>query len=157
MPFHTLMYYHNRNMETTIVSAFPGTGKTTFYNKYKENLLISDSDSSTFPKGEEWPQNYIDHIKSLVGKQNIIFVSSHKEVRDALKENNIHYTLVYPSSKCKEEYIERFKQRGNSEDFVNLLEKHYESWILDDLILEDYPDIIMLNKGEYLSKIFDII
>ena len=32
-------------------------------------------------------------------------VSSHKEVREALVENGIFFTLVYPEPSIKEEYI----------------------------------------------------
>ena len=46
-------------MKTKVYSAFPGVGKTTYFNNTSKNVL--DSDSSTFDKSE-FPQNYINHI-----------------------------------------------------------------------------------------------
>ena len=89
-------------IETKIISAFPGTGKT-YCLKNKEICL--DSDSSDFHLiqssnkkvcNPEWPQNYINHIKENIGLYLYIFISSHKEVRDALKETGILFHLFYP-------------------------------------------------------------
>ena len=69
-------------VDTLVVSAFPGCGKShLFRNKGDKKIL--DSDSSTFDKSQ-FPENYINHIKSNIGDVDMILVSSHKEVRDAL-------------------------------------------------------------------------
>ena len=39
-------------------------------------------------------------IKENIGKVDYIFVSTHKEVRDALIKNNLYFTLVYPFQDC---------------------------------------------------------
>ena len=75
---------------------FLGCGKTTCYIKLKDKLKVLDSDSSTFDK-KDFPENYIKHIKENIGKVDIIFVSSHQVVRNAMKENNIPYSIYYPS------------------------------------------------------------
>ena len=84
-------------MRTKIISAFPGVGKTTYHKNNPDTTL--DSDSSSFSwivdehgnktRNPHFPQNYIDHIKQNIGKYKYIFVSSHKEVRDALLDNCI--------------------------------------------------------------------
>ena len=89
-------------MRTRIISAFPGTGKTYYHKMNPETTL--DSDSSNFswleaPAGglvrnPEFPNNYIQHIKENIGKYEIIFVSSHEEVRKALIENCIFFYLL---------------------------------------------------------------
>lgn len=75
--------------QTLVISAFPGCGKSHFFRENKDKEVL-DSDSSKFDK-THFPQNYIEHIKSNLGKVDIIMVSSHKEVRDEnkLKEYNI--------------------------------------------------------------------
>ena len=113
-------------METKVISAFPGTGKSYCFQNSDKKVL--DSDSSTFDK-KYFPDNYIKHIKDNIGKVDIIFVSSHKEVRDALVENGISYILVYPDKSLKDEYIERYKDRGNNEKFVELISSNWELWI----------------------------
>ena len=72
-------FNEHKSIETLVVSAFPGCGKShLFRNKGEKKIL--DSDSSTFDKSQ-FPQNYIEHIKFNIGEVDIILVSSHKEVR----------------------------------------------------------------------------
>lgn len=125
---------------TKIVCAFPGTGKSYLAKKYPH--LILDYDSSRFSwtttsfgnkvRNPDFPENYIQHIKNMLEKQRyeIIFVSSHLEVREALRRNNIRFTLVYPRLKDKAKYILRYTERGNSEDFIESIGKNWKQWIL---------------------------
>jgi hypothetical protein len=126
-------------METKIISAFPGVGKT-YYHERNKGISI-DSDSSHFSwvkdsegnntkeRNPEFPNNYINHIKENIGKYKYIFVSSHEEVRNSLKENGIEYYLIYPNLSRKSEFIQRYIQRGSPEGFVNLISENWESWI----------------------------
>ena len=84
-------------MKTKVYSAFPGVGKTTYFNTTNRNVL--DSDSSKFDK-KHFPDNYIEHIERNVmdPKVDKILVSSHKDVRDALIKKGIPFVLVYPVS-----------------------------------------------------------
>jgi hypothetical protein len=109
-------------MKTKVYSAFPGVGKTTYFNTTDKNVL--DSDSSKFDK-KNFPANYIDHIERNIQDPKVdkILVSSHKDVRDALLKRGIPYVLVYPNRDIKDEYIQRYKDRGNNDAFVDLLNK----------------------------------
>ena len=129
--------------ETFVISAFPGTGKTYLYNQYKgkNSLIILDSDSSNFSwikdecgnntttRNPDFPNNYINHIKENIGKVDIIFVSSHDIVRQALSDNGIKYIVVYPENNCKDEYLERYRNRGNTEEFINMMDKNWDKFI----------------------------
>lgn len=132
-------------MRTKIISAFPGTGKSTYHNKHKETTL--DSDSSNFSwitdsdgnkvRNPDFPKNYIQHIKENIGKYEIIFISSHKEVRDALLDECIFFYLVYPDDNRKEEFIERYRNRGNDEKFIELVTNKWEDWMKEIWFLPD--------------------
>ena len=125
--------------KTKIMSAFPGTGKSYYHNKYPNETLDSDSSNFSWVKDEngnntkernsEFPQNYINHIKENIGKYKYIFVSSHKEVRDTLLDNCIFFYIVYPDRSRKKEFIQRYKDRGNPEGFIKLVESNWEEWI----------------------------
>ena len=54
-------------MKTKVYSAFPGVGKTTYFNTTDKNVL--DSDSSKFDK-KKFPANYIDHIERNIQDPN---------------------------------------------------------------------------------------
>lgn len=145
---------------TAIISGFPGIGKTHLFETY--NGKIADSDSSGFSwilmaKGKRirnpaFPENYIDHIKVKIGKVDIILVSSHKEVRDAMVEAGIKFFLVYPRMLLKEEYLLRYIERGSSEEFVNKVEKNWNDWQVD-LEAQENCKKVALSGGQYLSDV----
>ncbi len=128
-------------MKTRIISAFPGTGKSFYYNENKETCLDSDSSEFSWVKADngnntkvrnpDFPQNYIEHIKENIGKYEFIFVSSHAAVREALKANCIHYYLYYPKTYVKNEYLDRYKERGSPQGFIDLLDSKWEEWTKD--------------------------
>ena len=111
-----------------LISAFPGCGKTTVYRLLKDKIKVIDSDSSTFPK-DDFPQNYIEHIKENIPNQHVIFISSHETVRKALAKEGIHYMLYIPDISRKEEFLELYKMRGNNENFIKMLDENFESFI----------------------------
>ena len=136
--------------ETKLISAFPGVGKSYLF-KNKGNKIILDSDSSKFDK-KKFPENYIKHIKDNIGMADIILVSSHDVVRDALVANGLDFTLVYPDKSIKDEYIQRYKDRGNKDDFVNRLEDNWDRWI-DGMEKQKGAKHIKLQSGQYLSDV----
>jgi len=146
--------------KTKVISAFPGTGKTVFFENTK--LDVIDSDSSKFswldhPNGErnpEFPANYIKHIKENIGKVDYILVSSHKEVRDALRENHIMYMLVYPRKDAKDNYLNRYRVRGSGEEFVKLLDDNWDNFI-DQLDNEKVYMKVVLSPYATLQEIFE--
>lgn len=143
-------YTVEESKKTLVVSAFPGCGKSHMFRN-KGNKIILDSDSSKFDKSK-FPENYIKHIKSNIGKADIIMVSSHKEVREALVDNKIDFTLVYPNKDIKEDYIKRYKERGNDNNFINLLNSKWDDWMVE---LDEQTGCkkIQLKSGQYLSDV----
>ena len=130
-------------MTALVISAFPGCGKSTYYNMYKDTQKILDSDSSNFSwvkdengnntkeRNPEFPMNYIYHIKNNLHSANIIFVSSHEMVRKAMAENGIKYVSVYPKDNIKnmKEWRNRFIARGNTQSFIDAVMENWSKWI----------------------------
>lgn len=157
-------------MRTRIISAFPGVGKTYFFENKKEYNCL-DSDSSNFSwiiennekkRNPDFPNNYITHIKQNIGKYDFIFISSHKEIREALIENCIHFYLVYPDfldAEEKERYMNIYKNRGNDEDFVKLISLNWEKWLKECFNTKQGCINLMMmpKKGWNLEKIIDLI
>lgn len=143
-----------------IISGFPGIGKTYYYNNSNGNAL--DSDSSAFSwlphkEGEEkvrnpeFPANYMKHIAENIGKVDIILVSSHKEVRDALYEAGIPFTLVYPDKDSKVELLARYKERGSDEKFLEMLDVNWDKFMAE-MEAQQGCDHVVLPSGMYLSE-----
>ena len=158
--------------ETMIIAAFPGCGKSyTVTHEAEKFDGVLDSDSSQFSwikdnngnntdqRNPEFPHNYIEYIKKQIGKVEVIFISSHKEVREALEKEGIKYFLVYPNTFQKKDYIERYKNRGDNKKFINLLSANWDLWI-EECDEEEFPIKIKLPyfSLKYLNKeVVDLI
>jgi hypothetical protein len=151
------------NKRAQIYCGFPGVGKSSVFNTQKElGLTILDSDSSQFSwisKGErhpDFPNNYMNHIIENINKADIIMVSTHTEVLDALWNRvNGLATIVYPDPSLKEEYLERYRKRGSDSNFVNLMNSKWESFI-DGIERDNRFRKIKLKSGQYMSDALNI-
>ncbi|WP_218014784.1 hypothetical protein [Bacillus sp. Marseille-P3800] len=143
---------------TKIISGFPGVGKSYLYRK--SDLSIADSDSSDFSwnengeRNKDFPNNYIEHIKSTVDQVDYLLVSSHDVVREALRDHNIKYTIVYPSADLKEEYLERYRKRRSPEGFISFIETNWSKF-LTEIHKDMFPHHFVLLKGETLFDVLD--
>ncbi|MDC7221556.1 MAG: hypothetical protein PQJ59_16600 [Spirochaetales bacterium] len=148
-------------MRTKIISAFPGMGKSTYHKMHPETTL--DSDSSSFgwivedgekKRNPDFPQNYMNHIKENIGKYEYIFVSSHKVVRDALKDNCLFFYLVYPNYNRKEEFRTLYIHRGSSISFCKMIMDNWDNWI-DECVFEEIgcEKIMAYRKCKYLASV----
>lgn len=150
--------------QTKIIAGFPGVGKSFFRSAMgaDKSIRISDSDSSQFhwivENGEKkenphFIEDYLHHIKSLLMKVDIVFVSTHEEILLALREEGIDFTIVYPDHSLKEEFIRRYRRRKSPESFIALLDNKFDEWV--DGIEEKYldvPKIKLMRTDEYLEK-----
>ena len=166
-----LSYISELNMQL-VFSVFPGGGKSTICNRAEQygmkhvgvsaegfvepvpvpagTVPVFDSDSSLFDK-EYFPGNYVEHIKEVLSNYPnvVIMVSSHDNVRKAMAEAGIPYTLVYPQRELKGEYLERYEGRGSPEAFVNMMDNKWNDFI-DSSESDPTQDRIVLSEGEYL-------
>ena len=119
-------------MRTIIISAFPGMGKSYFCQHYNDSLDLESSKYSHLKTGDlnlDFPYNYISAIKKNIGLYRYIFISSHKDVRDALLDNSLFFYVVIPTIEEKSKYLDRYSKRHNKSDFIKKLEENYSSWI----------------------------
>lgn len=149
--------------KTIVIAAFPGMGKT-FYKNNCNGFIVSDSDSSQFSwtideegnkiRNPEFPNNYIEHIKSLIGKVDFIFVSTHEPVLRALIENNIYFFLLYPPMDNKPIMIERYYERGSDNKLIKTIYDNYDKWITTLEMDTDFNDITKcanVCEAQYIS------
>lgn len=138
---------------TIVISAFVCSGKSTFaanceYVKDLESSIYSKKPDGT--RSDEFPGNYISAIKWQLNNNNwkYLLVSSHQDVRKAMKEAGIKFYLFYPALERKEEIIKLCQERGNDAEFIQLMQENYEAWVTEMSKEENsYP----LQEGEFLS------
>ncbi len=106
-------------------------------------------------------KDYIDYsiklINDAIANNKIVLISFHKEIVDYIRNNNIKYCVVYPSLDSRNEYIKRLRDRGNNEEFIQLM-TNKEAWegFYDKDKNDPYAAYkIELKSGEYLSDIID--
>ena len=158
-----------------IISAFPGMGKSHYFRNNScysfDNELVErpgnrilDSDSSDFSwvkdengnntldRNPEFPENYIRHIKCNLYNKDIIFVSSHKQVREALEREGLDYAIVYPDKKLKYHLLERYEKRGSSQAFIKLMLESFDSFV-DQIEEETFPVLVKINEpNEFIDE-----
>lgn len=147
------------------IYAFTATGKSTISKKYS-NVIDMESTLYKYQEDKEdettkgtirklnndWPQNYFDALNKVKNKYDYILISD-EICNDFLRKNNYEYWWIYPNENLKEEYLERCKQRGNNEAFINWYSSKWEEWIdhcKKDKIASKH---IELKSNEYLENV----
>ena len=109
-----------------IVIGYQGIGKSTLAKK-KSGYI--DLESGCFwhngTRDDYWYIYYCQIAEHLSGQGNVVFVSSHKQVRDYLKSSNERAICVYPSILRSEEWKIKLLHRYNE----TKLEKDYKAWM----------------------------
>jgi hypothetical protein len=156
-------------IKTKVISAFPCCGKSYAF-KNSKNYSILDSDSSDFSwckdaegnpcrvRNPSFPQNYIQHIKDNIGKVDIIFVSSHKEVRVALDDANIRYCTVYPKEDMLNEWVGRMYLRGSDDEFMRFIIRNWDMFMYEIWHENNHGfGIHRLGNNEFISGSLDFL
>lgn len=140
-------------MSAILISAFPGMGKTYAFNTLGKQIKIVDSDSSKFDK-TNFPKNYVEHIKESIPDNDIIFISSHKEVRDALEFENIDFDLFYPSKDRRNEFLENYVTRHSPRELIMKIDNNWNEWI-DEIERNDNKNChlhCLSHTGEFIGN-----
>lgn len=150
---------------TLIISAFPACGKT-YATEYfsRKGISVLDSDSSEFSwiineNGEKvrnpnFIEDYMRHISENIGKVDCIFISSHKEVREALKKLTDEFIVVYPERGLKKEWIRRCSLRGSGPEFCQKIADHWEEWIED---IEEDLDLYTIQLNSSYQNMVELL
>lgn len=119
-----------------VISAFPGTGKTTAAKTRSTGVYrIVDLESSqwshdsTGSVNPEFPRNYVDAIEKALRKNTFVLVSSHEKVRMELDKRRIRFVYVVPGTKDKGTYLKRYKARGNTPAFIENVRQNWDKWL----------------------------
>ena len=105
-----------------IICGFPGTGKS-MMAKFSRWV---DLESTPFKKN--WLL-YAEVAKHMSDSGYTVMISTHKELLDALEQIEASYTVVIPPVTDKSTYLRRYDMRGNSYEFIRLLDENWERWI----------------------------
>ena len=138
-----------------IIAGFATVGKSVLGKKYKnvidlksstyKFINISDNINIEERKGSKrdinplWPYNYYSAIKNAIKKYDIILIQLKPEHFDYLDNNNIKYSIVYPSLNNWKVVEERCLKQGNNDAFIKRLKEVFIPYY------EDIKKEIMIN------------
>ena len=152
-----------------VIAGFAGIGKSMLASKYKNVVdleimefkwdykeKIADIEkkkgNSNKTRKEEWPENYIDAIQNATTNYDITLISTDDEILNELEKKEIEYILCYPTLECKNEYLDRYRKRGNTEAFIQRVAETFEDLIKG---LQKYKakKIVLKNNETLESKL----
>lgn len=153
-----------------IIAAHAGTGKTILAINYPDNFVdfvcmpykyylpdeepvereASKADWSLDMR-EDWPENYVRAIaQELTQHDKFLLIPPAMNVLSSLAKMGIKYFLVYPRRDAKDEYHERYINRGNNEEFMCIFVDGWDRFI-NSFETDVHGVHIILEHGKYLS------
>jgi|GEM_PF-7016656 len=171
-----------RQSKGRIIAAFAGTGKTTYAAAHPDSVidfvampfkyhLDLNNDQGESGKANpdnqmrwDWPMNYVKAIVEELarddadgdsnGNGKTILIPSDARVLRGLKRLGVAYTLVYPRREDKEMYRQRFIERGNSQDFLDVFIGGWDGF-MDVLEADTFGERIILEAGQFLGDVVE--
>lgn len=145
-----------------IIWGFWGCGKSTVADGFKivdadsalfkytgvhtDVLHTSFHDAQQIQRNLDYPENYIAFVQQC--EADIVLVNCELPVLKRFDS----VCLYYPSLSRKDEFIDRYKQRGDNSSFVTFMNEEYEG-ILKSLSFTPYPRYIVTRSNAYLSDL----
>lgn len=130
-----------------IIIGYQGIGKSTLA---KDSWEYIDLESGNFwingERDEQWYKPYCNIANHLSAQGYTVFTSSHKEVREELKNSNEVVKIAFPALELKTDWLIRLTNRYNE----SMLEKDYKALINASLYYED-------NINDLMNEPFDKI
>lgn len=152
-----------KTQKAIVICGFAAIGKSTFKSACEEvydGVRVIDLDSSLFPKGPTWPDNYLEAIRERLSERCILMISTHKAIYSQLLEEGVKLILVYPKRELRTEWLERIRRReayagtGQAESICRVVDDRWDQWI------EEYGEMRgclqhQMSEGEYLQGAVD--
>ena len=144
-----------------IIIGYQGIGKSTLA---KDSLKYIDLESGNFwingERDEQWYKPYCNIANHLSAQGYTVFTSSHKEVREELKNSSEVVKIAFPALELKTDWLIRLTNRYNEsmlvEDYKALMNAslYYEDNI-NDLMNEPFDKIVINNIDYNLRELIE--
>ena len=153
-----------------IIAAYAGTGKTHFASLYPELAIdlvcmpykyvitqdtLYDESSKANPENimhYDWPYNYIAAIKQNLESDKLLLIPSDLFILELLMKEKLHYCLCYPQRNAKEIYRERYINRGNTTEFIDIFIGGWDRF-MDEFENNSYGQHIVLQPNQFISDV----
>ena len=138
-----------------IVIGYQGIGKSSL-----SKIFSIDLESGNFwvdgRRDENWYIPYCNIANDISSQGYIVCTSSHKPVRDYLKNSKERVVVVFPALELKEQWVERLKKRyeesGLEKDYkamMNAVDRYDDN--IKELMAEPFDKLIIKNMNYNLT------
>lgn len=144
-----------------IIIGYQGIGKSTLA---KDSLKYIDLESGNFwingERDEQWYKPYCNIANHLSAQGYTVFTSSHKEVREELKNSSEVVKIAFPALELKTDWLIKLTNRYNEsmlvENYKALMNAslYYEDNI-NDLMNEPFDKIVINNIDYNLRELIE--
>lgn len=138
-----------------IIAGSPGIGKSTLTENLPKDITVADMEPTPYTKADNWPENYIEEVVQRAEDTDLVLITTNPGVVKALKEQGLAITVIAPDESLREEYRQRYIDRGNKPEIVERIlaaaHKPNEETLTD---FEGY-NVLFLQSGQYLFDIID--
>ena len=141
-----------------IIVGYQGIGKSTLAGRdYKYIDWESENFGINGERADDWYKPYCKIAEHLSAQGYIVFISSHKVVRQYLVENSRELViLVYPSTLLKSAWIDKLERRyaksGLEKDYKALMNTKY-SYIES---IRELQESCIEHKSEIVELSYDL-
>lgn len=137
-------------LKSAVIAGFPGIGKTTLYLDVKKRDLstsLIDVNVDDFIGKDDFPQNYITRIRECTEKYAVILVDASPRIREAMRDANIFYSIIYPDINSMKNYLGRYN---------HIIDKNMDDnkfiYIYNDIEKDQHPKVKLKGDDIFLTK-----
>lgn len=154
-------------MKKYFVWGFPGIGKSSFHSRLR--IIDADCERFKFTAPEDaihdlhtpeiaaysrrdpaYPQNYLDYVRAV--DADMVLLNCHVNLLNMLDSESL--LLVYPSAALKEEYLRRYRQRGDNWTYIQYMETAFDG-IVAAVRASPYRKYEIANPHIYLQNLIE--
>lgn len=137
----------NNKRTPIVISAFMHTGKAKTAELWSDAVIYISGEGMT---KEEFITEVQNHLKE--GLFEYILVPSNDDARKALKEADIGYLIVAPTTFSKDDYIRKaLLEPDRSIEHIEWLNDNW-NYLIERIKMDDAPKI-WLDRGEILPQV----
>lgn len=134
-----------------IIVGYQGIGKSTLADGNRFIDLESGNFYVDGSRSDNWYKIYANIAAHLAGQGFVVFVSSHKVLREYMNEKGIPFKVVCPSPELKDKWLERLRERYEE----TKLDKDYRALANAEEKYDENIADLMGEKDVFLIKDMD--
>lgn len=143
-----------KDFNTKIIAAFYGLCDKSIEKEVDNCLYLNINFNNIDTTNKTFIKNYINDIKSNVGKYEYIIIDLQLIILQELDKQQLKYYVVYPNIVDKEYYLSIYRKDNYPESFITNITQYWNNYLINiNNYTSEYVTKITLNCDTYLGSI----